>query len=711
VQVLDGQEHVVFSGPTDYQGSRVVRNLIPGDGYVVRLADDPSDYTDSIKVLSLEGSLPDESFYAEQQLGHGYQYIRMRDGVLLSTWISLPGPPEEGPYPTIIEYSGYSPSRPGQSLGPDVEFLCGMYPILCEAPEFPTGLILGLLGYAVVGVNIRGTGCSGGPYDYFEPLQLTDGYDVVEIVARQPWVKHNKVGLVGLSYPGIAQLFVASTRPPSLAAISPFSVIASSNTTLVPGGILNDGFAMQWIEMVLDKANPYGHGWIRKLVEGGDTICEEHQLLHSQKVDVIQKAYDNPYYEDDVAGPLDPRRFVDRIEVPVFLVGQTQDEQTGPHFPVLFPLFDSAPVRRFNMTNGVHPDGFSPQILAEWVNFVSFYVAREIPRVSDEFYFLVPMFMEMVFGAKIDLPAGRFDEFDDFHEALAAYESEPDLRVIFESGAHPDVTPGAPQGTFHMHFAGWPIPGTEPDRWFFHADGSLQKVAASEDGGASSFLHDAEAGQRVTLAGGSIDKPQPNWDWRQPEPGKALSFVTPPLEGDHVYIGHTSVDLWLKSTEDDADLEACISEVRPDGKETYIICGWLRARHRELLPESSELQPTNSYYEWDVEPLLSGEWNPIRIEVMPFAHIFRAGSRVRIVVDTPGDSMASWRFAILDGYNQPPVHTVAHQAAYPSSVVLPLIPSVEVPTALPPCHALRGQPCRDYVPYVNTPSDAGAILL
>ena len=35
---------------------------------------------------------------------------------------------------------------------------------------------------------MRGTGCSGGSFSYFEPLQSLDGYDVVEAVAAQPWV-------------------------------------------------------------------------------------------------------------------------------------------------------------------------------------------------------------------------------------------------------------------------------------------------------------------------------------------------------------------------------------------------------------------------------------------------------------------------------------------------------------------------------------------
>ena len=93
---------------------------------------------------------------------------------------------------------------------------------------------------------MRGTGCSGGAFDYFERLQSLDGYDIVETVARQPWVLHHKVGTMGISYGGISQLFLAATDPPHLAAIAPLSVIDDSSTTLYPGGILNTGFTLPW---------------------------------------------------------------------------------------------------------------------------------------------------------------------------------------------------------------------------------------------------------------------------------------------------------------------------------------------------------------------------------------------------------------------------------------------------------------------------------
>ena len=102
------------------------------------------------------------------------------------------------------------------------------------------------MGFTVVDVNMRGTGCSGGAFDFFEPLQGLDGYDVIETIARQPWVQGGKVGMMGISYGGISQLFTGQYNPPSLAALTPISVLDHVQTTLYPGGILNTGFALEW---------------------------------------------------------------------------------------------------------------------------------------------------------------------------------------------------------------------------------------------------------------------------------------------------------------------------------------------------------------------------------------------------------------------------------------------------------------------------------
>ena len=47
---------------------------------------------------------------------------------------------------------------------------------------------------------------------------------------------------------------------------------------------------------------------------------------------------------------------------------------------------------------------------------------------------------------------------------------------------------------------------------------------------------------------------------------------------------------------------------------------------------------------------------------------------------------------------------IAHSADHPSRVVLPVVPGIDVPTALPPCPSLRGQPCRAYQALANMPA-------
>src|SRR4051794_40597922 len=210
----------------DSQGAYLFREVPAGTGYTVVSGGQESD---PVAVTTMDDA-PDASFYQQPNmpvLGSGFGYIPTRDGTTLSANITFPNESVyPKPWPVLVDYSGYDPSTPNTTPS--------------EAAMFP------LQGYVVVGLNTRGTTCSGGAFDYFESLQSTDGYDAIEMLANQPWADGD-VGMVGISYMGISQLFVGQTRPPHLRAISPLSVIADTfRSTLYPGGILNDGFALSW---------------------------------------------------------------------------------------------------------------------------------------------------------------------------------------------------------------------------------------------------------------------------------------------------------------------------------------------------------------------------------------------------------------------------------------------------------------------------------
>jgi uncharacterized protein len=148
-----------------------------------------------------------------------------------------------------------------------------------------------------------------------------------------------------------------------------------------------------------------------------------------------------------------------------------------------------------------------------------------------------------------------------------------------------------------------------------------------------------------------------------------------------VVVGAGSLRAWVKSTTRDADLQATVSEVRPDGRETFVQTGWLRASERA------------GNRARDVEPLPRGRFAPLAVPLYHQGHAYRAGSRIRVSISAPGGDQPVWAFRELVPEGTARV-TIDHSAAHPSRLVLPVVPGVPVPTPLPPCPGLRGEPCR-----------------
>lgn len=676
---------LVKMGEADQLGSLIFRGIQPGAGYRVESGSGDALEMSPELVVTAPEDAPDPSFYASQEIGPGYGYLETRDGTLLAVNVYLPGPPENGPYPTVLEYSGYDPANP-------------------DSPQ-PSTLIATALGYAAVGVNMRGTGCSGGAFQFFETLQMTDGYDALEVIAAQPWVANNRVGMVGLSYPGISQLFVAQLRPPSLAAIAPLSVIADTGRgVLFPGGIFNNGFAKDWAEERRRDALPGGQSWARRRIEAGDQTCIDNQALRFQSPDILRMIDENRFYVPEVADPLTPALFVHRIEVPVFLAGAWQDEQTGAYFATMLDRFTGTDRKHFTVVNGAHTDPLGPAIFSRWMEFLSFYVRREIPQPNPVATVIMGVLGSSIFQTDdpLVLEEPRFTDASSFTEALARFEAEPPLRVLFDNGA--GGQPGAPVPAFEAEFDAWPVPGLRPTAWYFDARGRLSPQPPRRDG-ADRYVYDPSRSQETSLSGGTSAAwvAMPDWHWRPPSEGTFVAYATDPLEEDLVLVGSGSVDLWFASTAEDVDIQVTLSEITPIGDEVYVQNGWLRASRRTIDEDrSTELRPFHLHLEEDASPLPAGELSLVRVEIFPFAHVFRAGSRIRILVGAPGRDRSHWRFEALSAEGTV-VNTVSRSPATPSRVVLPVVPGLAAPTTLPACGALRGQPCRPFEESANTP--------
>ncbi|HEU5038125.1 MAG TPA: CocE/NonD family hydrolase [Nocardioides sp.] len=661
---------VLDTGTVDELGSLAWRELDAGT-YTVR-GDGFS--SDPVTVSDFDDPAPPQSFYDGQALGKGFGYITTRDGTTLSANVSLP--PGDGPFPTVVEYSGYDPSNPANTT---------------FAQLFNT------LGYAYVGVNVRGTGCSGGAFMTFEPVQSIDGYDVIETVAAQPWVA-GKVGMVGISYPGIEQLYVARTQPPDLAAITPLSVIDDTyRGTLYPGGILNTGFAVPWAAERASQAQPYGQAWSKERADAGDAVCAENQRVRLQNVDLGTMIDENPFYSPEVGDPINPSVWAHDIDVPVFIAGAWQDEQTGGHWPALLDDLTGSPHVYANLVNGSHIESLSLGVFGRYADFLDLYVGHRVPGTTKNF--VAPILAQSLTGVSgLRLPPGIDYTGLSYEQALAKFESQRPVRVLFEEGAADGQPAGSPVPRFVRAFDSWPVPQAKPTSWFLGSSGRLRaKPAKLASVRARSYVSDPSVLPPTThdRSGDGIWGPSPTYDWRQIPDGYGLGWISPKLRKTVVAIGTGSVDLWVRSDAPDTDLEVTLTEVRPNGREVYVQSGWLRASHRALdHAESTAISPVHTDLAADAAPLPDGRFVRARVGLFPFAQAFRAGSRLRITVDAPGNARPQWAFdtTVADGERV----WVAADRGHRSRLVLPVVPGVKVPASAPPCESLRSQPCRAY---------------
>jgi hypothetical protein len=687
----------VADGTIDDLGGYVFRDVDAGKGYRVAVA---GLATSKPLTVTSPSDTPPNSFYGDQVLDPGYGYLTTRDGTELSINVSLPGPADKGPYPVLMEYSGYDPSNPTVSLN-------------------PFQIIANMQGYAYVGVNMRGTGCSGGSFNFFEQIQSIDGYDAVETIAAQPWA--GRVGLVGISYPGISQLFVAQTQPPHLAAITPLSVIDDTyRGTLYPGGIYNDGFAKDWAQQRLDQnrwPDPKGAKWVEQRVAQGDATCTSNLRLRGQNVDLMQTIRNNPYYStkgipgypagfDSVA----PTKFVQNIQVPTFIAGAWQDEQTGGHWPEMLANFPKDVPLRVTAQNGTHTDSLDPEVVTRQLEFLDFYVARRVPQISPQLRALAPQLWGTITGVQnITVPADRFGDFSSYRTALRAYETEPRVRILWENGAKPGTQAGTPLPAAETTAARWPIPTAKSKVLYLGSDGSLQDAAAKQ-AASLSFNYEPNARPRATYTGSNsgIWAATPTYDWVPLDSASSLSWITPPLQRTTAIAGPSSVDLTLASTAKDTDVEVTLTEVRPDGSEVYVQSGWLRASHRKLdTAISTETDPRQTHLKADAKALVPGQPTRMRVALFPVAHVFRAGSKIRISTQAPGGNRPLWTFETIQ--NTGPVrNTVVTGGPQASRLVLSQVKVPKgLPTTVPACPSLRGQACRTYVaPAAQTPGPA-----
>jgi uncharacterized protein len=539
------------------------------------------------------------------------------------------------------------------------------------------------------------------------------------------------VGMLGISYGGISQLFTAQTQPAKLAAIAPLSLIDATATTLYPGGILNTGFAVAWAEQRQQNAEPaspgHGQAWATKQIEEGDTTCAANQALHGEAANLLQKIKENSTYNPKIADPLDPDTFVNKITVPTFVACQWEDEQTGGHCANLVQHFTGTSKKWFTFTNGAHIDSLDPYTYDRLYDFLELYVAKRAPIENQAVVrAAAPVVYKEAMGLPkedvVTLPPDPIQEQPTYESALAAFEGLPRVRVLFDNGAGAapaggTTAAGNPYPGFEQTFTELPVPGTTARTWYLGPHGTLTEQPATAKG-VDSYTSNANAlpltDYSANTGTGGLwgNASEWEWKWEQNPPASAVSYVSEPLASNATAIGAGAVHLWVESSTPDVDLQATVSEVRPDGNETFVQDGWIRASERALAKtaknmfaqEPTLLEPIPTFLAGNVRAMPAGKFVPITVPLYFEGHAYRAGSRIRVTIAAPNGTQPIWSFSQTQPAGETSNVAIEFAPSLPSSLILPIVPGVSVPTEEPACPSLRNEPCRPYQAFVNSGS-------
>jgi len=262
------------------------------------------------------------------------------------------------------------------------------------------------------------------------------------------------------------------------------------------------------------------------------------------------------------------------------------------------------------------------------------------------------------------------------------FETTPHMQIWHETTGATDAEPSwVTAGT------SWP-PVTRTSRLYLGSGAALTPARPSSAEPADTYVSPSVS----TGTEDGIVFGQGNELWKQPgTPDGALAYTTPKLSRTVELLGPAGVELWLSSTATDTNLQATITEVRPDGQEVYVARGWLRASQRKLdRRASTPTLPVQTDLQSDAQPLVPGQATSMRFAVFPFDHVFRAGSRIRLVIDTPSQT-GGWNFEPLaDGG----LNSILHDATHPSEIVVGTVPGATARAGYPACDTLLNQPCR-----------------
>lgn len=503
-------------------------------------------------------------------------------------------------------------------------------------------------GYVYALVDVRGRGNSGGDFEPFVN-EGTDGYDVVEWFAKQPYC-NGKVTMWGGSYAGFDQWTVLKEFPPHLATIVP-AAAAHPGVDFPSQSNIFGPYLMQWLSFTsgaTSNANLFGNGafWTEKAREmyKAHSAFQDYDKLVGNSSSVFQKWMKHPipdtYYDAMVPSPEQYKQ----MSVPILTItGHYDGDQLGAftfykrhmqygtaeakakHFLIIGP-WDHAGTRTPKAEVGGLKFGQASvldlnKLHTEWYDWVMKGGAKPEFLKKRVAYYLV--------GAEEWKYADSLESISNEEKKLYL-SSNGEAGDVFRSGT---LTEGKASSLAAM------------DSWTYDPLDTRPGMAESDDDSNSL------TSQRSVL----------NLF------GEGVIYHSEIFTDSAEIAGFLKLTLWLKMDVPDTDLEADLYDILPDGGSVALTSASMRTRYRESLRES-KLVPAGKTEKYEFENFTF------------FARQIAKGSRLRLVVRSINSPSTEKNYnsggvvTAETGKDARTAHiTLLHDAEHPSVLALPVV--------------------------------------
>ena len=535
-------------------------------------------------------------------------YVGMRDGVRLALDVFLPqGAAATARFPTILILTPYyrrfklndATAEPSPNTA---KYRDSFVPY----------------GYALVVVDVRGTGASFGTRDALRsPREHADSREIADWIVCQPW-SDGSIGSTGISYLGAAACFLASTGHTAVKAIAPlFAVSDIYDEQLYPGGMLSQIWTTAYDDLMV-------------------ALDQDERALLARFAYFNDPRFDGPQPVDADADGALVREAVsghrDNFKMRDLAREFFWRESAAVHDPALTCAACSpcgyadkmpAHVAILNVSGWYDGAGYTNGAISRFLSL----------KKNSQQLLLGPW----DHGARTNVSPwreGPQSQFALMGEILRFFDRHLMHRT---NGADRE----APVHYFSIHdnrwhaTTQWPPPART---WCLHmtAAGELAEAAPAQAGVLDYQVRFSTTSGRQTryerLGAANVEDYYPDWQARS---ASMLHLQSAPLAKATEITGHAAAHLKLTCSESDAALFVYLSEVEADGKVRYITEGMLRLLHR------AEIEPPPEYRTcWPYHPcsraaarLMSiGAAEDVSIALLPVSWTLAAGSQLRISI-------------------------------------------------------------------------------